>query len=122
MDEPSGVRTEVRLPAASRVKVLVVDDNPDLVHFYRRYAAGTPYDISAMSEGEHLLETIESETPDVIVLDVMLPDIDGWELLTQVHAHPRGREIPVIVCTVVREQELALSGRSGICGQTHQAT
>jgi len=43
------------------------------------------------------------------VLDVMLPDIDGWELLTQVHAHPRGREIPVIVCTVVREQELALS-------------
>ena len=47
----------------------------------------------------------------MIVLDVMLPDpaIDGWELLAQLHEHPETRSIPVIICSVIRERQLALS-------------
>jgi CheY-like chemotaxis protein len=89
--------------------VLVVDDNVDLVHFYRRYAAGTRYHIVHLSQGTGVLEAVESVTPDIIVLDVMLPDVDGWDLLVQLHEHPATRPIPVVVCSVVREEELALS-------------
>ncbi len=97
------------LPPAAGIKVLVVDDNADLIHFYQRYVQGTPYLIVPLAEGTRLLETIETVKPNVVVLDVMLPNIDGWELLTNLREHPATRSLPVIVCSVVREEELALA-------------
>ena len=52
---------------------------------------------------------ITQQPPDLIVLDVMLPDTDGWKLLIQLHEDPITRSIPVIICTVIREEELAYS-------------
>jgi CheY-like chemotaxis protein len=99
----------VTLAVAPKVKVLVLDDNPDLMHFYQRYVQGTRYQIVPLSEGTRLLETVQAVSPAVIVLDVMLPDIDGWELLVHLHNHPATRAIPVILCSVMREEELALA-------------
>lgn len=99
----------IKLPSATSVSVLVIDDNEDLVHFYRRYTSGTRYSITHLSEGSAVLETVEETKPDIIVLDVMLPDVDGWELLSHLHEYPASRAIPVIVCSVVREEELALA-------------
>jgi CheY-like chemotaxis protein len=99
---------EVRLlPTDREVTVLVVDDNLDLVNFYRNYTTDTRYHIVHLSEGKRLFETVAGLRPDIIVLDVMLPDIDGWELLTYLHEHPDTRAIPVIVCSVVKREELA---------------
>lgn len=100
---------DMYLPPAAGIKVLVVDDNADLIHFYQRYVQGTPYLIVPLAEGTRLLEAIEAVKPNAIVLDVMLPDIDGWELLTNLREHPATRSLPVIVCSVVREEELALA-------------
>jgi CheY-like chemotaxis protein len=98
----------VRLPSTDMgVKVLVVDDNLDLVNFYRNYTTDTRYQIVHLSEGKQLFETVAALRPDIIVLDVMLPDVDGWELLTYLHEHPDTRAIPVIVCSVVKREELA---------------
>lgn len=99
----------VGLPSTGKVTVLVVDDNPDMARFYRRSTEKTSYHIVHTAEGQNLFETISATAPDIIVLDVMLPDIDGWELLTRLHQDPALRHIPVIVCSVVREEELALS-------------
>jgi CheY-like chemotaxis protein len=99
---------EVRLlPTDKEVTVLVVDDNLDLVNFYRNYTTDTRYQIVHLPEGKHLFETVADLRPDIIVLDVMLPDVDGWELLTYLHEHPDTRAIPVIVCSVVKREELA---------------
>lgn len=99
----------VGLPSMGKVTVLVVDDNPDMVRFYRRSTEKTAYHIVHIAEGRSLFERIAIAVPDIIVLDVMLPDVDGWELLTRLHQDPALRHIPVIVCSVVREEELALS-------------
>lgn len=99
----------VALPPAEEITVLVVDDNMDLVHFYRRYTAGTRYRIVHAAQGQHVFEIIETSVPDIIVLDVMLPDIDGWELLVDLHEHPATRTTPTIICSVIREEELALA-------------
>jgi len=80
-----------------------------LVHFYRRYTTGTRYQIVHLAEGQHALETIQEVKPDIIVLDVMLPDIDGWELLADLRQQPAAETLPIIVCSVVRRAELALS-------------
>jgi CheY-like chemotaxis protein len=95
------------LPVVKNVSVLVVDDNPDLVNFYRHYTARTQYEIVYLNQAHHLFETIAQVNPQIIVLDVMLPDTDGWELLTNLHEHHATRSIPVIICSVVKRQELA---------------
>ena len=98
----------ITLPSADEIAVLVVDDNQDLVHFYRRYTAGSRYRIVHAPLGKEILSVVEAQAPGVIVLDVMLPDVDGWELLTHLHEHPTTRAVPVVVCSVIREPELAL--------------
>lgn len=98
---------ELRLPVAKKQTVLVVDDNLDLVHFYKRYTTNTKYQIHHVSEGYDLIETVLRLSPNIILLDVMLPDTDGWELLTRLREHPETRSIPVIVCSVIKDEELA---------------
>ena len=99
----------IEAPAVGKVNVLVVDDNEDMARFYRGCTVGTRYHIAHVAQGGGLPEAIEATTPDIIVLDVMLPDIDGWRLLMRLHQDPATRSIPVIVCSVVREEGLALS-------------
>lgn len=100
---------EVTLPSANETTVLVVDDNPDLIHFYQRYTMGTRYTIVPHTRGDGILEAVAACSPGIIVLDVMLPDADGWELLTQLHEHHDTRSIPIVVCSVVRQEKLALA-------------
>ena len=107
--EDSEIIVSFDLPATSRFTVLVIDDNVDLAHFYRRYAEGTNFEIVHTPEGRQALELVQEVHPDVIVLDVMLPDIDGWYLLSQLYEDPATKPIPVVVCSVVREKELALA-------------
>ncbi len=104
-------RTEYRfdLPAVAKLKVLVVEDNPDLVHFYRRYTSGTRYEVVHAPTTTRILETAAELRPAVIVLDIMLPNVDGWEVLNQLHEQPETGDIPVIVCSVVRQAELSLA-------------
>lgn len=87
--------------------VLVIDDNMDMAHLYRRYLAGTRYYLQHVNRGEKAFEAIELYHPDLVVLDVMLPDIDGWDLLTRLHENPTTRPLPVMICSVMREKELA---------------
>ena len=99
-----------RLPSAGDpISVLVVDDNADLVTFFRISVTNTPYQIIHLADGERLFETIAVTEPDLIILDVLLPGMDGWELLAYLHEHPDTRAIPIIVCSVIRREELALA-------------
>jgi CheY-like chemotaxis protein len=107
--EAERTRLLLELGPAGTLRVLVVDDNESLVHFYRRFVTGTRYVIEHMAQGGGLIEQAVALGPDLIVLDVMLPDVDGWELLTLLHASARTQQIPVLVCSVVKEHDLALS-------------
>jgi CheY-like chemotaxis protein len=99
----------IEAPSVGKVTVLVVDDNEDMARFYRGATIGTRYHIVHITQGRGLFDALEAVGPDVIVLDVMLPDIDGWRLLMRLREAPASRSIPVIVCSVVREEDLALS-------------
>jgi len=99
----------LELPTVGTVTVLVVDDNLDIARLYQRASEGTRYRIVHVAHGRGLRETIRAVVPDVIVLDVMLPDVDGWDLLMQLQADETTRHLPVVVSSVVKEEELALS-------------
>jgi CheY-like chemotaxis protein len=100
---------QITLPAVGERTVLVVEDNVDMVYFYRRCTAGTVYHIVHVPSAKEIAESVERTEPDIILLDVMLPDVDGWQLLTHLRERPATRSIPVVVCSVVKEENLALA-------------
>jgi CheY-like chemotaxis protein len=102
-------RIEARLPAGIAPTVLVVEDNPQVVQLFRRYLSGSPYQMLSAATGGAALDLASAERPDAITLDLLLPQRDGWEFLQAAKVHPATRGIPVIVCSVLQERELALS-------------
>lgn len=107
-DEP-GTVGRLMLPTHDRARVLVIDDNVDTLQLLRRYALNTRYTIVAAENPEQALPLAAQLCPDIIVLDVMMPGLDGWELLASLQQHPLTSHIPIVVCTILREKELALS-------------
>lgn len=107
--ESNSVFLSVWLPLTGAVTVLVVDDNADMVQFYRRCMAGTRYQLLHVSSAQAMFDALAQSLPDIIVLDVMLPDQDGWHVLMRLRENRETRSIPVMVVTVMREEELALS-------------
>jgi CheY-like chemotaxis protein len=107
--DPSQVFLWLKFTSVDRITVLVVDDNQDMIRLYRRASDGSNYWIIPFEDGQDLFDTIQKTAPDIIVLDVMLPRQDGWELLMQLHANQITRYIPIIICSVVKEEELAIS-------------
>jgi CheY-like chemotaxis protein len=97
------------LPALEQLPVLAVDDNAGTLQLLRRYTAGTRYRLIETRDPEQALALAERHSPQVIVLDVMMPRIDGWEVLGRLREHPLTRHIPIIVCTILAQEELALS-------------
>lgn len=98
-----------RLPVAAQVRVLVIDDNADTLQLVERCLASTRYQFAGVSDPRHALEVAEAINPQVILLDVMLPGVDGWELLGRLREHPRLQGVPIIVCTILAQKELALA-------------
>lgn len=109
--EIQGAEMQLVLELASigAATVLLVDDNFDIARLYSRATEGTRYRVIHAGQGQGLFETIRAVAPDLVVLDVMLPDIDGWDLLMQLRAEAATRRLPVIVSSVVKEEELAMS-------------
>jgi CheY-like chemotaxis protein len=97
------------IPATSQISVLVIDDNADALQLFHRCLSGSRYRFVGTPDPESALALAEESGARAIVLDVMLPEVDGWELLGRIHEHPKTRHIPVIVCTVLPQGHLALS-------------
>lgn len=97
------------LPAARPVAVLVIDDNADTLQLVQRYLAGSRYAFVGLRDPNQVLAMAAELRPQIIVLDVMLPGIDGWELLGRLREHLQTRNIPVIICSILWQEHLALS-------------
>jgi len=109
-----GTTTRVRVPVVEQICILAIEDNADTVQLWQRYVQDSPFHLVAVTEPREAVAMAASLQPRLIVLDVMMPGIDGWELLGQLRHHPATGSIPVIVCSVHPQGELALSlGASG---------
>jgi CheY-like chemotaxis protein len=98
----------LRLPVAEPT-IVVIDDNPDVVALFQRYAKNRSFNILSVDQSGDFMQVIQNAKPSLIILDVMLPGRDGWEILQNLKSHPSTKSIPVIVCSVLDVRELALS-------------
>ncbi len=90
--------------------LLIVDDEPETLHLLRTYFQTQGYQVLSAASGEEALSIAREHSPDLIVLDIRLPDIDGFEVFRRLRAHRRTQGIPVIFLTEKRERESRLSG------------
>lgn len=80
-------------------KILVVDDEPDVVRLVEFRLQREGFEILTCSDGKSALALLETEKPDLIVLDIMMPLMDGMEVLRQIRSHRATSRIPVIMLT-----------------------
>lgn len=93
-----------RSPAA-----LIVEDDMTCVYLWQRYMQRSGFRAISTQEGKGALDMARREKPDLVVLDVMLPDIDGWEVLQALKADPSTCDIPVLICSALREEKRSLA-------------
>lgn len=86
--------------------VLVVEDNPQAAKLLSLYLNQAGYQTLIAQSGSQALELAAQCSPMAITLDLLLPDIDGWEVLTELKAIPRTRNIPVVIVSVLDRQTL----------------
>ncbi len=99
----------ISLPQASRVRVLVIDDNEATHRLFDRYLTPHNYQVIGLSNGAEALQLAADLKPDLITLDLMMPSMDGWQVLRELQDNEATRHIPKVICSVFKEPELALS-------------
>jgi CheY-like chemotaxis protein len=100
----------IRLSAGGKEPVLlVIDDHPPLIELLRRYLTNTRCQVVGVSDAQEGLRLAAALSPEVILLDVMMPDIDGWEVLQRLRHSPHTAQIPVIICSIFNDPKLAYS-------------
>ena len=104
--------------AGSRAHVLVVDDDRGILSTVRDALETEGYTVATAPSGEEALSAVEQQRPDLIMLDVNMPQVDGWEVLSRLRA-AAGQQTPVVVMTAgygAQDQALA-SGAQGYLGK-----
>src|SRR5688572_89720 len=84
-------------------RVLVVDDEPDIVLFVQVNLELHGHEVRTAADGEAAMTAVEADRPDAMILDVMMPHLDGWGVLERLKAHadPEVRTIPVVMLTAL---------------------
>lgn len=86
-------------------RILIVDDDPVIVRLLQINFRLEGYEVDTASRGEEALQRVREHLPDVVVLDVMMPGLDGWEVCRQLKENPKVSHIPVIFLSARAQDE-----------------
>ncbi|NLJ36667.1 MAG: response regulator [candidate division WS1 bacterium] len=96
-------------------KILVVDDERHIVRLVEVNLARAGYEVVTAYDGVEALEKVEQEVPDMVVLDVMMPRMDGFEVLKNLQADAKYKDIPVIMLTAkAQDADIFKGWQSGV--------
>lgn len=102
-------------PDAQVPCILVVDDDPNIRRLIMAALRRDGYVFCEAANGAEALDVMRSSEVDLVVLDLMMPHVSGWDVLKEREHDPKLREIPVIVVSASRGPELATAVDKGIC-------
>jgi DNA-binding response OmpR family regulator len=91
-------------------RILVVEDDEDNLTIIRRLLQGANYEVAAVMSGGDALKLLQTETFDVILLDIMMPDISGLDVLQKIKAESATADLPVILVTARSSDDDLMSG------------
>jgi CheY-like chemotaxis protein len=89
----------------ARKKILIVDDDPNILELFRDILEGKGYQVTPFTRGWEALQAVSREKPDLIILDIMMPRVNGYEVCQILKENPLTKSIPVIFLTALSHQE-----------------
>jgi two-component system phosphate regulon response regulator PhoB len=93
-------------------RILVVDDEPDITALVAYHMAKAGFRVSTAANGSDALKAAREERPDIVILDLMLPGISGYDILAELRKHEETREVGVILLTAKRDEPDRIRGLS----------
>ena len=87
------------------MRILIVDDDPVIVRLLQINFRLEGYEVDTASRGEEALRRVRDHLPDVVILDVMMPGIDGWEVCRKLKENPAVKHVPVIFLSARAQDE-----------------
>src|SRR5512141_3370312 len=84
-------------------RILVVDDNEDNANIIRDYLESKGYPISVAYNGDEAMTLFAKEQPSIVLLDVMMPGRDGWQVCREIKASPNGKNVRVVMVTALQD-------------------
>ena len=100
---------------ANRPRVLLVDDYPDAREMYAEYLEYSGFEVVEAGNGAEALQRAIDTSPDIILMDVDLPVINGWEAIRRLRADPRTSGIPILLLTCSTREDLAERAEEAGC-------
>jgi len=97
--------------ASSMRTVFVCDPDEDARATIRAFFSARRYDVCEMPTGQDLLASVAHEQPDAILLDLFIPDLNGWEMVARLKSDPETATIPIIIASVLSQEETGASLR-----------
>lgn len=85
--------------------ILLIEDDPFLTDIYTTKFKQANFKVEVATDGEEALAKLKAKTPDLVVLDLVLPRIDGWEILSKIKANPKLKNLKVVVLSNLGRKE-----------------
>ena len=85
--------------------ILAIDDDLQVIGLYERYLQPQGYQVIPLSDATRAVERVKQVKPFAITLDIMMPGVDGWQILDNLKSDPETRDIPIIVCSIIDDLE-----------------
>ncbi|MGD9161301.1 MAG: response regulator transcription factor [Desulfobacteraceae bacterium] len=95
---------------AEKKQILIIDDDPDILELLKYHLSNEGFKVTCVENGEKALKILKNRTPDLIVLDIMLPGVDGLEILKIVNNNPKTQNTPVIIVSAKTEETDVIIG------------
>ena len=94
----------------NRPRVVIADDDPDIRRLVEMTVTNAGCDVTVASDGEEALERVRESKPDLVILDVLMPRMDGWEVARALKSDPATAEVPVMFLTSRGQEHDVLEG------------
>lgn len=85
--------------------ILAIDDDPQVIGLYERYLQPQDYQVIPLTDPARAVERVKQLNPYAITLDIMMPGVDGWQVLEKLKSDPETRNVPVIICSIVEDKD-----------------
>jgi DNA-binding response OmpR family regulator len=83
--------------------ILIVDDDPDILDAITTILETQPYRLATARDGKQCMAKINEELPDLLILDLLMPRLDGWGVIREMRSEPRFNKVPIMILTTVIE-------------------
>jgi CheY-like chemotaxis protein len=107
-------RTKAAVPPPEEPKegkrvLLAVDDDPGVITLYKRYLEKQGYQVIGVTDSRQAVDQARQLKPDVITVDILMPNKDGWSVIHELRQTPETKDIPVVVCSIISDQNKGFS-------------